>query len=585
MYMNDFDIIVLVEVKCNYCFSVPGFEVLRSSNHGMRGGVAVLVKNNLWRFVFDVQSLKDQVWFKLSFMPDVRIGGCYIPPADSPYFNPASFGDMQSQIVDPSNDRIVAIGDFNSRMSSLQSLNGTAQGISYSQNVDKSDNAHGRELLNMCANSNIFPVNHLKYGARSFIGNKTYRKRDKWISQLDWLLVSAPLLHLIDDFTVDQQTPFSSDHAALSVKMIRSPLSSGVTLERAKLLDSYPNRTGHGIARRAVHINSINSERFNAALPDAALWWRQLCDSAADEPHSVDEICNSLTDVLYKACCSARSDRPPYNDISGMAYDAQSRWQVLLEKKDLKAVWSAINWKGKIEFRDDNESRPSDEMFRHHFEKLLNPSSKGIGITVPQTDVYIPILDDPITAGEVKNVIARLRRDKAAGVDGIPPGILKLLDGEWLNAVTYLFNMVFDGAYPDQWSFAKVFTIFKKGKADDANNYRGISMQGALAKVYDGVLKNRFELWFQPDEEQAGGIAGRGCAEQLFILRLLIDYAQRTGRTLYIAYIDYIKAYDKLDRNILLQKLADQGCGKKYLIAVAIDYCIPGLDTKFSGPT
>ena len=164
MYMNDFDIIVLVEVKCNYCFSVPGFEVLRSSNHGMRGGVAVLVKNNLWRFVFDVQSLKDQVWFKLSFMPDVRIGGCYIPPADSPYFNPASFGDMQSQIVDPSNDRIVAIGDFNSRMSSLQSLNGTAQGISYSQNVDKSDNAHGRELLNMCANSNIFPVNHLKYG-------------------------------------------------------------------------------------------------------------------------------------------------------------------------------------------------------------------------------------------------------------------------------------------------------------------------------------------------------------------------------------------------------------------------------------
>ena len=69
-----------------------------------------------------------------------------------------------------------------------------------------------------------------------------------------------------------------------------------------------------------------------------------------------------------------------------MAYDAQSRWQVLLEKKDLKAVWSAINWKGKMEFRDDNESRPSDEMFRHHFEKLLNPSSEGIGITVPQTD-------------------------------------------------------------------------------------------------------------------------------------------------------------------------------------------------------
>ena len=31
----------------------------------------------------------------------------------------------------------------------------------------------------------------------------------------------------------------------------------------------------------------------------------------------------------------------------------------------------------------------------------------------------------------------------------------------------------------------------------------------------------------------------------------------------------YIKAYDKLNRGILLQKPADQGCGKKYLAAVA----------------
>ena len=37
---------------------------------------------------------------------------------------------------------------------------------------------------------------------------------------------------------------------------------------------------------------------------------------------------------------------------------------------------------------------------------------------------------------------------------------------------------------------------------------------------------------------------------------------------MYIAYIDYVKAYDKLDRNVLLQKLAGQGCGRKYLGAI-----------------
>ena len=89
-------------------------------------------------------------------------------------------------------------------------------------------------------------------------------------------------------------------------------------------------------------------------------------------------------------------------------------------------------------------------------------------------------------------------------------------------------------------------------------------------KVYEGILNHRFVQWFQPDNEQAGvGRSGRGCAEHLFTLRLLIDYAKETKQTLYIAYIAYIKAYDKLDRNILLQKLADHGCGSKYLTALA----------------
>ena len=198
-YLNKFDVIVLLEVKCSYAFSVPGFEVLRSNNRGMRGGVAVLVKACLWPSVFDAQSRHDQVWFRLSFMSDVLIGACYIPPADSPYFSPASFSDIQDQVVD-SDNRVIALGDLNSRMSSLHKLNDVAKGISYSTNVDQGEYSHGRELLNMCLNLDVFPVNHLNYNGRHFAGSKTFRRRDDWISQIDWLIVSSPLLHLVDDF-------------------------------------------------------------------------------------------------------------------------------------------------------------------------------------------------------------------------------------------------------------------------------------------------------------------------------------------------------------------------------------------------
>ena len=79
-------------------------------------------------------------------------------------------------------------------------------------------------------------------------------------------------------------------------------------------------------------------------------------------------------------------------------------------------------------------------------------------------------------------VIKRLHRHKAAGVDGAPPGAFKILANEWLCIVTYLFNLVFSGEYSREWAYTKMFTIFKKDNLEDVNNYRGISVQGALTK-------------------------------------------------------------------------------------------------------
>ena len=98
-YMNKFDVVVLIELKCSYVFSVPSFTLLRSSDRDQRGGVGVLMKHKLMSNVFDVQLLNDQVWFSLSFIPNVKFCACYIPPADSLYFNPESFSDIQSQVL------------------------------------------------------------------------------------------------------------------------------------------------------------------------------------------------------------------------------------------------------------------------------------------------------------------------------------------------------------------------------------------------------------------------------------------------------------------------------------------------------
>ena len=164
--------------------------------------------------------------------------------------------------------------------------------------------------------------------------------------------------------------------------------------------------------------------------------------------------------------------------------------------------------------------------------------------------------------------IKLLKSGKAAGCDGLAPGVLKFLDDEWILLLTYLFNQVFSGEYPKDWTLLKVFNIFKKGCRLDTCNYRGISIMVALAKLYDMVLAARFIQWYKPCPEQAGSQKGRGCEEQILALRLMIDIARKMKNILYITFVDYQTAYDKVDRYKLLKQLDTKGCGTRFLKAI-----------------
>lgn len=108
-----------------------------------------------------------------------------------------------------------------------------------------------------------------------------------------------------------------------------------------------------------------------------------------------------------------------------------------------------------------------------------------------------------------------------------------------------LFNSVFlSGQYPASWTRAKLFTIFKKGEKLNPSNYRGISVTNSVCKRYDMILCHCLYQWFTPHREKAGAQKGRGCLEYVVTLRLLTDTARRKEIRLFIAFIDFSKAYD-----------------------------------------
>lgn len=177
-----------------------------------------------------------------------------------------------------------------------------------------------------------------------------------------------------------------------------------------------------------------------------------------------------------------------------------------MQDQDDRRMWQAINWKGLLQNDDKAYVTPSDADFKDIYESVMNPTiNEDFSLSSPDVHVNIPILDDPISADEVVEQINKIKPDKACGPDGVSLDVFKILPQHWILMITTFFNSIFiSGSYPDAWTRAIFFTIFKRGDRNETMNYRGISIINSLAKLYGMVLCCRLERWFIPYLEQAG---------------------------------------------------------------------------------
>ena len=119
-------------------------------------------------------------------------------------------------------------------------------------------------------------------------------------------------------------------------------------------------------------------------------------------------------------------------------------------------------------------------------------------------------------------------------------------------------------------------TIFKKGDANEACNYRGITLISILAKVYSQLLLNRLTDWSEKREKISNNRFGfqkrKSVNDCVFILHSVISKVLNTGQKLYCILIDYEKCFDKIDRSLLWQKLLKEHVSSKLVKAIKSMY-------------
>ena len=173
-----------------------------------------------------------------------------------------------------------------------------------------------------------------------------------------------------------------------------------------------------------------------------------------------------------------------------------------------------------------------------------------------------------ILESEVENAISYLRNNKTPGEDGIINECLKWGNEELLKNITALYNtIVTSERIPQQWNTSTIILLHKKGNRDDLNNYRPISLLSNLYKVFMKILTNRLtrELDDNQPTEQAGFRKNYSTIDHLQAINQIIEKTQEYNLTLYMAFIDYAKAFDTVEHVSILKALEEMKIHPKYI--------------------
>lgn len=168
---------------------------------------------------------------------------------------------------------------------------------------------------------------------------------------------------------------------------------------------------------------------------------------------------------------------------------------------------------------------------------------------------------------EVEAAVKQARRGKAVGDDDIPNEFFKEGGEVVAGAALELFNTIIrEEEVPEEWAGGDSVMLEKGGDNEVLDNYRGITLQSCVGKIYTKVLGQRL----QGDAEERGVHSdlqfafreGRSATEAAYILGEIVEEG---GEGYRLGFLDIKKAYDRVDRDILWRRMREEGYGGKIL--------------------
>ena len=211
---------------------------------------------------------------------------------------------------------------------------------------------------------------------------------------------------------------------------------------------------------------------------------------------------------------------------------------------------------------------------REHLEAIRETIARLEAPSAPDEGREEPVPEGPARAPTLEflqwdwrdfsRAIESIPGGASCGPDGLPAIMLKKANEPISRMLAKIFEKsIKTGEIPRILKSAFVIGIYKGGPKAKAANYRPISLTSHVIKTMERVLRlalvGHLEHSLMMDPRQHGSRAGRSTLSQLLQHQDEILTALENGANLDCIYLDFSKAYDKVDHGILLLKLKRAG--------------------------
>lgn len=483
---------------------------------------------------------------------------------------------------------------------------------------DQVVNSFGKILLNLCITYSMCILNG-RIGDDKDVGEFTYHGH-AGSSLIDYFICSTGLFALCHNIKVDVSA--ESDHMPVILTLESVCIDSDQNVQntnqtKTRITESncedYKNELQNSILNgdfdnidclldsTICDMNLVVEEFQNCLLNVSEKFsvQKKTCKKQKSAFHWFDENCRVMKRQANRLLRLFRQTRAS-TDLEKY-FEAKKRYKDLCRQKkresennfvkSLKNVFCnpKLFWSKVRHLTNKPVSAPniSDEDWYKHFKNLFEPDIEEFedddSTQNVEHDGYITdslqgeILNSEISAEEVISAVKQMQINKSTFGPIIPAQIVYGLY-YLLPYFLRVFNKLFvTGQFPEAWTKSVLIPIHKKGNPNNTDNYRGIVLINIVSKVYISILNKRLtfytDVFNSISESQAGFRKGYCTTDNAFVLYSVVNkYLRKKGGKLYVAFVDFRKAFDYVNRSKMFSVLHHNGISGHLLNSISALY-------------